>query len=239
MAGDTPRTSWLGWVALVYVLLVYPIIWGNFGSEMPGVRELVTAGSRRGWMTLWTWTAGMEWLGFLLCWAAVRREPDSGERVGLAQIGWASRRPRIYLWAFLGTLVFFTAVILARQAGYYLPAESTSLPKGYLALFTLTSTPERFFWLGMSLTAGICEETMYRGFALTYLKRLFGWLWPGVLLATFAFAYFHGGFSQGVLQFTLRFAIGLGFVGIYLWRKSLLPAILLHYLIDASLTLAR
>lgn len=36
----------------------------------------------------------------------------------------------------------------------------------------LPTTPsERFIWAGLSLTTGICEELMFRGFALQYLTR--------------------------------------------------------------------
>ena len=61
--------------------------------------------------------------------------------------------------------------------------------------------------------------------------------WPGVLLATSALAYCHGGLEQGPYAFTAWFLVGSVFAGLYLWRKSLLPGILTHYLADASLLL--
>lgn len=219
-----------------YLLLLYPIFFGNFSLTIPGLRALVQTGSRDGWLQFWAVGGVAEWIGLFVCSAALRREG-----LPLAHVGWTSRRLQVYGWALLLTVVFFLGVIWARHAGLYPPPgvpTTAEMPRGFRALFSLTSTPERCFWLAMSLTAGICEETMYRGFALTYLKRFFRWMWPGVLLATFAFAYFHGGFNQGAVQFTIRFGIGLGFVGIYLCRKSLLPAVLLHYLMDASLILA-
>ena len=78
---------------------------------------------------------------------------------------------------------------------------------------------------------------MYRGFALAYLKRHLRWMWPGVLPATSAFAYCHGGLEHSPYAFTAWFLAGSVFVGLYLWRKSLLPGILTHYLADASLLL--
>lgn len=107
------------------------------------------------------------------------------------------------------------------------------LPARFEALFLTASSGELIVLLGRALTAGVCEETMFRGFALTYLNRLFGRMWPGVLLATLAFSYGHLYTGQGLAGFGATVVIALVLVGLFLWRKSLWPAIFLHCFIDA------
>ncbi len=233
-AGPNPKPSPWTWAALGWVLIVFPLLLGNGGGLIPGLAELTQAGDRGGWFNFWATAALLEWIGFFLCLAAVRSGNSS-----LSQIGFTSKRPRLTYWLFALTVALFLGVILARHYGYYAPpSASEGVVRGGRALFTTITTGERFFWIGMSLTAAFCEETMYRGFALTRLRRLLGSSWLAILVATFAFAYFHGGFGQGAVLFGVRFGLGLAFAGIYLWRKSLWPAIFLHFLIDASLVLA-
>jgi len=135
---------------------------------------------------------------------------------------------------FLVVVAGFSAFFIAK-ALHWIPSQ----PADPRALTGLTSTPEHFFWLAMAATAAICEETMFRGFAITYLRRLVRSTWVAVLISTVAFAYMHGGLHQGALLFASRFVLGLILAGIYLWRDSLAEPIFLHFLIDAALALQR
>jgi uncharacterized protein len=216
--------SWQAWLALIYVVLLFPVGWGNFSHLLPGVHAVVANGSRGGWYSFWGTICVIEWIGFLLCLWALRAEGRSGREIGLY-----SPRLRLYLILFVVAIVGFGATIfVARGLGLV-----HSRHPNANSLFSFTSAPERFFWLAASMTAAVCEETMFRGFAITYLRKLMGSTWLAVLLATFAFAYVHGGFHQRMILFVYRFVIGLIFAGVYLWRGTLLPAMFLHFVIDA------
>jgi uncharacterized protein len=81
-------------------------------------------------------------------------------------------------------------------------------------------------------TAGICEETIYRGYALERLKLLTGNIWLGGFVATALFALAHlprYGFTTGLLGV---FFIGAVLSLIYIWRRNLWPCVALHWLVD-------
>jgi membrane protease YdiL (CAAX protease family) len=85
----------------------------------------------------------------------------------------------------------------------------------------------RFY--ALSVTAGVCEEVLYRGFMLWYLGHYLGIL-PAVLVAAVIFGIGHA--YQGPRGIALTAAVG-GFLAlVYLVAGSLYPGILLHALMD-------
>jgi hypothetical protein len=185
----------------------------------------VASGSRTGWYSFWGALLIIEWIGFCLCLWALRSEGHASREIGLY-----SRRLRLYLLLFTIAVLAFSALFVAKGL-HWIP----SRPADPHSLFSTLTTAERFFWLAMLITGGVCEETMFRGFAITYLRRLVPSTWLAVLLATLAFAYMHGGSHQALVPFLTRFALGLVYAGVYLWRDSLLPAMFLHFLTDSPM----
>lgn len=99
------------------------------------------------------------------------------------------------------------------------------------AMMPITAA-ERWQFAAVSVTAGICEETLFRGLmALTLLE-----LFPAsplpvtvlVLALVFGFAHWYQGW-RGVLG---TGALGAGFALLYLATSSLWPGMLLHALVD-------
>ncbi len=81
----------------------------------------------------------------------------------------------------------------------------------------------------LSVTAGVCEEFLYRGYLFWYLGHYIG-LFPGAALAALIFGVGHAYQGwRGVLTTTI---VGLVFGGVYLACGSLLPAMLAHALAD-------
>ncbi len=90
---------------------------------------------------------------------------------------------------------------------------------------------ERFAFFLVALTAGICEEVLYRGFLLHVLVQDFGVSGVAAVgLAAVAFGVAHA--YQGWLGALVTCAAGAGFVAVYCVTGSLLPGILIHALID-------
>ncbi|QDU31961.1 CAAX amino terminal protease self- immunity [Anatilimnocola aggregata] len=99
--------------------------------------------------------------------------------------------------------------------------------------FTLA---ERCFFIFMALSAGICEEIVYRGFAISALQGR-GWrTWQAVVLSTLSFVFIHG--IASIFMFPFLFLAGLLYAGIFLWRKDLTLAIWLHALFDVMAVMA-
>jgi membrane protease YdiL (CAAX protease family) len=82
------------------------------------------------------------------------------------------------------------------------------------------------------VTAGIVEETLFRGYAVTRLARLTGSLWLAAALSATVFAALHlPVWGAGP---SLAFLIGsAATTGFFIWRRDLLAMIIAHVAIDA------
>jgi membrane protease YdiL (CAAX protease family) len=93
----------------------------------------------------------------------------------------------------------------------------------------------RFVWL--AVTAGVTEELLYRAFGLSYVH----WLSPdlssdaAVLLTSAAFGLAH--LYQGWKNVLLTGLLGVIFAGLTIETRSVLPAIIVHTLLDLRLLL--
>jgi uncharacterized protein len=103
--------------------------------------------------------------------------------------------------------------------------------RGFVALLP-HGRRERTVFAALAVTAGICEELIFRGFGIAYLR----WLWPAaprwsvivIIAAVFGLAHLYQG-PRGILL--------TGLVGGYLtWMVlstgSLVPAMVIHALLD-------
>ena len=93
------------------------------------------------------------------------------------------------------------------------------------------SYPERHWFIALSITAGVCEEILFRGFLTRYLTVNFHFpLYAAVLITAVAFGLNHiyQGY-RGVLQTAI---VGLALSGIYLLTGNLLLPMLIHAALD-------
>ncbi|HUF07720.1 MAG TPA: CPBP family intramembrane glutamic endopeptidase [Rhodothermales bacterium] len=84
-----------------------------------------------------------------------------------------------------------------------------------------------FRWL--SVTAGICEEIVYRGYLIWYLAAFVG-EWPAAVIAGAAFGVFH--LYQGLTGVLKTGAVGLLMGLLYVGTGSLVWPMILHSAID-------
>ena len=87
-------------------------------------------------------------------------------------------------------------------------------------------------FIGMALTAGICEEILFRGFLMTYLQALsYGSpKYQSMVVSAAVFAMLH--IYQGRVAAVKIFAFSLIFGALYILTNSILPSILIHVLVD-------
>lgn len=96
---------------------------------------------------------------------------------------------------------------------------------------------ERSLWIPLSLTAGLCEELLYRGFLPAYLVYIFPGvpLWLAIVIAAVLFGIGHiyqklpGVLGTGVM--------GLAFGFLYYFTGSLFLPMIVHALFDIRLLL--
>ncbi len=168
-------------------------------------------------------TVVFQWIIFFVMFAATYRE-----RTGLYGIGF---KPLRAFDLVSGLVLFATAAAtisglawLMAQLGYPLPGEIAFLiPKDAFG---------RVVWVSVSITAGVCEEALFRGYLMTRLRILFksdSWLWP-LLISSVIFGAAHG--YQGPHGMILLSVYGLILGGIFIYTKSLWPVIVVHALQD-------
>ena len=95
---------------------------------------------------------------------------------------------------------------------------------------------EKFWYSLVSLTAGICEEIVGRGCILFLLQSIFpelGFLFAGIISCVL-FALMHA--YQGILGIIKTGIVGGFFVLLYYVTGSLIPGMILHFLLDFSST---
>jgi len=156
-------------------------------------------------------------------WAALRR-PWSA--LGLVPV-WGGGLIGILLG-----LVLVVAVVL-RQSAAGLDARSATTLRRRMAhverMMPHTGRELRWFAL-VAITAGICEEFLYRGFLIFYAQRLGLPLLPaaGIASVLFGVAHLYQG-TRGVITTTL---VGAFLSMIYLLSGSLFAGMLIHALMD-------
>lgn len=135
-------------------------------------------------------------------------------------------------------------LVLACYAQVFYIHRASRTPDGLAQLRQSMSGPlhmlpripkERALWVLLSLTAGICEEILYRGFLPAYLNHIFPDV-PFFLAIVIAAALF----GIGHLYQKLSGVLGTGLVGLvfgllYLFTGSLLLSMIVHALFDLRL----
>lgn len=85
---------------------------------------------------------------------------------------------------------------------------------------------EVILWCALSVSAGFCEEVVYRGYLQTQFKQLTGSLSIALLGQALVFGLAHA--YQGTKQVVVIAGLGLLYGGLAAWRKNLRPGILAH-----------
>lgn len=131
----------------------------------------------------------------------------------------------LLLLCFLGTWVIQIYIKRRNEASILREVERDTA-----VLFLFPRTKVEYYWsLGVSLTVGICEEIIFRGFLYWQLAQ---WLpvIPAVFVTNTIFGLVH--YATGFRNAMLAFALGVLLSLIFLYSGSLWIPIVLHTLID-------
>ncbi len=147
----------------------------------------------------------------------------------------------VVTYAALGIVMCYLLVLLYYFIGYrysetirtqFLQAREKEREKiGFSEILPVTQK-EKKLWNYVSITAGVTEELIYRGFLIFAFTHLFPQLPIGVviLLASLTFGLAHT--YQGIMGVLKTTAAGVVFSVLYLSFGSILPSIVVHFLID-------
>jgi len=110
-------------------------------------------------------------------------------------------------------------------------AGGNGLPTSVTAMLPQTA-PEITMWIALSISAGVAEEIVFRGYLQKQFAALTGSSWIALAMQALLFGISHG--YQGIdamLRITL---LALAFGLMALWRKSLRPGIIAHAWTDIA-----
>ena len=212
-------------IFILLLVAVYPVF--STWSYHREVRR-IEAGKPANRMSLYVSTGVIEWLalaGLFIAWYLLERP--------LSDLGFVAPGGTGF---YIGIVLIAAACIgLVRQWSAVERLSDTERKKqvaalGKLVHFLPHSKREVNAMYGLSLTAGIVEEIVYRGFVMWYLA-LFMPMWAAVLLSAIAFGVAHS--YQGPLGAVKCGLVGLAFACLYLLTGSIWLPMLGHFLFDA------
>jgi len=206
-------------VATVYE---YAYFWRRFRAAVaagdPGARSW---GYRRGVVGEWLFAAGALaiWALYGRPWGDLRLALPHGWRLGLG-VGY------VIAGAALLTLQLWSVARLTPER------RVAARPKLGNVTFMLphTSAEERWF-VALSITAGFCEELLYRGYLVWFVAPWLGQVGAmAAIVAVFGISHAYQG-RKGAVRATLAGAV---MATIVLTSGSLIPAMIVHALIDSG-----
>ncbi|MFQ5499345.1 MAG: type II CAAX prenyl endopeptidase Rce1 family protein, partial [Candidatus Zixiibacteriota bacterium] len=156
------------------MLLFYPGISLGFNENPSALLKGLNEGTR---IVLLVSTIVMQWSLFSLIYLAVFREGTSLLGIGLRRFRWIDAG-----WA----LAFLLGSNLILSGAAWLLGQIGLPMMGEVGLLVPEELFGKILWVGVSFTAGFCEEIMFRGYLMTRLRlvgRLPNWLWPTVISA--------------------------------------------------------
>jgi uncharacterized protein len=206
--------------AIVFILL---------GSSLGGARSVhpLAAHSR---LPQYLWTMSWEWLlaGFVV--VGVRRRVSLRELIGGR---WES------IEAVLRDVLIAAGFWVAAIAVLGIGAKLLHLDQGgglenmrrQVGFLVPQTSLELLVWCALSLTAGLCEEIIFRGYLQQQFAVLSRSMLAGVALSAVVFGTAHG--YEGGPRMLLIGIYGLMFGLLAWWRKSLRPGMIAHAWHDA------
>ena len=147
---------------------------------------------------------------------------DAGERLGDAPLTFEAT------FAVLIVLAVVSPIALWRVRRAQ-PAKLAAA-MGRLRRLTPSSGLEMAVFVVVCLTAGVCEELLYRGWLLNILRAATGSTWAAVVVSSIVFGIGHA--YQGVKGMLRTVFVALQLAILYVWVGSLIPGQVLHAGVD-------
>ncbi len=176
------------------------------------------------------WTMSWEWILAGFVWLGVRRRTGLRELIGGRWATWEDFfLDVVYAGVFWGGAMLVlvgTAVLMhLDQAG------KIEIMRKQLGFLTPGTNLELAVWFCVSVTAGFCEEIIFRGYLQRQFAAIGNSMLVGVVLSAVVFGASHG--YEGAARMILIAIYGLMFGVLAWWRKSLRPGMMAHAWHDA------
>jgi membrane protease YdiL (CAAX protease family) len=150
-------------------------------------------------------------------------------RERFARIGWVSKG---YVTEILiGVVLYFPLVYALSFIENWLQSAGLMFAKGHLPSFLEpTGIGQRIVATVMVLIVAVSEETIFRGYLILRFRSITRSAVAAVVISSFIFSIGHG--YEGLGGVIIVGIMGAVFAVIYLWRKSLIAPIVMHFMQD-------
>lgn len=168
-------------------------------------------------------TTGWEWaLAGLVFWGIRMRGVPLRQLLGVRRPQWRDWRNDLGL-----ALTFWIAASIVLSAiGILLKLGHFSMPQKTIVQLAPENSIQLLLWIVLSISAGICEELVFRGYLLQQLSSGGKHLWTGVIVSSLLFGVSHGyERASGMIAITVY---GAMFCGLANRRGSLRAGMIAH-----------
>jgi membrane protease YdiL (CAAX protease family) len=145
------------------------------------------------------------------------------------RVGWITRG--FLNEAFIGVILFLPMTYSLSVLEMFFHSLGLTVPKSHIPAFlTPSGTNQVVLAVLLVVIVAIAEETIFRGYFILRLKSLTNSKTAAVLLSSLIFCIGHG--YEGTAGMATIYVLGVIFAAVYLWRKSLVAPIVMHFLQD-------
>jgi membrane protease YdiL (CAAX protease family) len=151
----------------------------------------------------------------------------NGEKV--SRVGWI---PKGFVKEIIiGALLFILMIYFMSFVQSWLQSAGLSFPKGHIPSFLKPiGTAQQIVMTFLVVVVAVSEETIFRGYLILRLKAVTGSAVAAVVISSIIFSLGHG--YEGLGGAVTVGIMGAVFALVYLWRKSLIAPITMHFMQD-------
>jgi len=221
MTGSTPKQIAAWWHLAGFLLIMAGTAYMGFRAQhastgAAGGGQLAQHGQA---ISIYLVAAVMDWALLYYCWVGVHRW--GGTLATLTGGRWAS-------WRSLGIDIAITVPFFGIWEGTAYAVHWILGPSSAKSVDTLLphSVVEVLLWIGLSITAGFCEEISFRGYLQRQFQALSGSIVIAVLAQALVFGLAHS--YQGWKAVVVISVLGALYGALAAWRRNLRANIISH-----------
>lgn len=179
-------------------------------------------------LVLYASTIAFQWLAVAIVGWRVWVHGYTGQQLGLL----FHDRTKLLVSGIVGAAVIASLQWLNLRRVGRIPPESRGQLQAIAERILPQTAVELPPYLALAITAGLCEEFLYRGFAMAAITRAGLSAWLVVLVSSVLFGLAHS--YQGRGGIVMTFAVGLVLGASRLAYNSLVPAVFWHSAVDIA-----
>jgi len=209
------------WHTLAVLLAI--LAFSALAALGPHLQEMNPSAQPQSLVAGYIFAAAVEWLILALVWFGIRRRSVTlRDLIGGSWNNWMA------ILRDLGIVVLFfiASNLVSAILVHFLKLDPGKAMRGLLPHSGL----EVSLYLLMALTAGFCEEIIFRSYLQKQFTAMMGNAWLAVTAQGILFALFHG--NQGWKFMVIIAAYGWFLGALAYWRRSLRPGMIAHFTQD-------